>query len=78
MKDLKKEGLKYIEERFEKIKKYRKDENIEFAFIVYHEINGAIDILHRLDIIDCEEDCLLSRKALDLVVGLKIEENINS
>lgn len=65
--DLKKEGLKWIEESIERIKEYKKNNKIDIIFYAECEVSGGIDILYTLGIINSDEYFLLHKKACDLV-----------
>ncbi len=74
MEDLKKEGLKYIEEGFKKIEKYRKNNEIDITFNVMYRIEGGIDMLYKLEIIDIDESLLLQEKSLNLACTMERED----
>lgn len=73
MGDLKKEGLRYIEEGFKRIEKYRKNKEIGISFIVQHEVSGGIDMLYTLGIIDLDEFNSLHKRAIDLSCAVEHE-----
>lgn len=75
MDNLKKVGMKYIDFKLKQIESFRNDGEIALAFNIYHEVEGAIDMLHTLDLISGDEAILLKNKSLEVVSVLQDYEN---